>query len=598
MKLSKIYSNKPKIFPPINFKQGLNVVLAEIRLPENKDKDTHNLGKTTLGRLIDFCLLLKRHKDFFLFKHSPLFDEFIFYIELELLDGTFLTIRRSVEQPSKISFKKSSKIYQEFTDIPDKKWDHVNLPFERSKNLLDSLLDLQALKSWTFRKGLGYQLRSQADFSDVFQLRKYQSSHADWKPFLAHILGFNAKIISDYYQKESELGSKEDDEKKLNIEVGGKDVDLSRIEGLLLLALDDSEKKQRQLDAFDFRESDSKKTSLLVEDINESIARLNSEKYYLSQNKKKVETALEEHDILFDPDEAELLFKEVGLNFPEQIKRDFEQLIAFNQAVTEERRTYLEEENREIENEIRRISTELNTLGERRSDTLAFLSDTDVFTKYKQLTEDLISLKADITSFERQREFLRRLQGLRREIHTLREEKERLKIAIEENVYATDSDPENRFSQIRLSFSRIIEQVIDRKALLRVEINQQGHLEFKAEILDESGKTTSANSGHTYQKLLCIAFDLATAKAYADEKFPHFIFHDGVFESLDDRKKAKLLNIIRQHTEYGIQNIITLIDSDLPPRESSGESVFDNLEIILTLHDDGIEGRLFKMKSW
>ena len=57
MKLSKLYSNKPKIFEAIEFESGLNVVLAEIRLPENKKKDTHNLGKTTLGRMLDFCLL-------------------------------------------------------------------------------------------------------------------------------------------------------------------------------------------------------------------------------------------------------------------------------------------------------------------------------------------------------------------------------------------------------------------------------------------------------------------------------------------------------------------------------------------------------------
>jgi len=59
MKLSKLYCNKPDLFGPINFQSGLNVVLAEIRLPENRNKDTHNLGKTTLGRMIDFCFLAR-----------------------------------------------------------------------------------------------------------------------------------------------------------------------------------------------------------------------------------------------------------------------------------------------------------------------------------------------------------------------------------------------------------------------------------------------------------------------------------------------------------------------------------------------------------
>jgi uncharacterized protein YydD (DUF2326 family) len=64
MKLSKLYSNKPDLFEPRHFVTGLNVVLAEIRLPENHKKDTHNLGKTTLGRLLDFCFLVRKKKDF------------------------------------------------------------------------------------------------------------------------------------------------------------------------------------------------------------------------------------------------------------------------------------------------------------------------------------------------------------------------------------------------------------------------------------------------------------------------------------------------------------------------------------------------------
>jgi uncharacterized protein YydD (DUF2326 family) len=69
MKLSKLYSNRHNSFPPIRFNDGLNVVLAEIRDPENLNKDTHNLGKTTIAQIIDFCLLKKRSASFFLFKN-------------------------------------------------------------------------------------------------------------------------------------------------------------------------------------------------------------------------------------------------------------------------------------------------------------------------------------------------------------------------------------------------------------------------------------------------------------------------------------------------------------------------------------------------
>ena len=191
-----------------------------------------------------------------------------------------------------------------------------------------------------------------------------------------------------------------------------------------------------------------------------------------------------------------------------------------------------------------------------------------------------------------------RLQELRTEIRSLIEERGRLQTQIEADVEQQNSDKNSLFSTIRLFFSEIVEEVIDRKALLSVSPNKEGHLEFRAEILDESGNTTSADLGHTYRKLLCIAFDMALLRAHLDERFPRFVYHDGVFESLDDRKKENLLAAIRRYDGLGIQTTITLIDSDLPARNGQIGSVFEVGEIILTLHDEDDQGRLFKMKVW
>jgi len=146
MRLSKLYSNHPTVFEPLFFAEGLNIVLAEIRLPENKDKDTHNLGKTTLGQLIDFCLLSTRDSDMFLIRYPALFSSFVFYIELSLLDGTFVTVKRGVSEASKISFKRYNLGLQDFSDIPDSMWDHSQMPFDRSREMLDGILNLSGLR--------------------------------------------------------------------------------------------------------------------------------------------------------------------------------------------------------------------------------------------------------------------------------------------------------------------------------------------------------------------------------------------------------------------------------------------------------------------
>ena len=598
MKLSRLYSSKPNVFEPVRFAHGLNVIIAEIRLPENRNKDTHNLGKTTLGRLLDFSFLSRRDPKFFLFKHGELFHDFVFFLEIELADASFVTIRRSVEQPTRIAFTRRDAGDQDLSRLPLKEWDHQEVPFERARDLLDGLLDWRALKPWGFRKGLGYMLRSQDDFRDVFQLRKFAAAHSEWKPFLAHVLGFDAQLVLQHYEKEEQLAARQRTAQTIEQELGGSIEDISKIEGILLLKQKESERKQKQLDAFDFRANDKQSTKQLVDDVDERIAWLNAERYSLVHNKKKIVASLEDDRIGFSPDEAKRLFEEAGVLFDGQIKRDFEQLIAFNRAITEERRGYLLEERAEVEAALKRVNAELSAYGKKRSDMLSFLSATDVFGKYRQISDELVTLRADLITLERQRGYLRRLQELRSAIRALTEERGQLQAQIEVDVEAQNADRDSLFSSIRVFFNEIVEEVIDRKALLSASPNGAGHLEFKAEILDGSGNATSADLGHTYRKLLCIAFDLAVLRARLNSKYPRFVFHDGVFESLDDRKKEKLLAVIRRYADMGLQPIITLIDSDLPVRSDSADSVFHSDEIIVTLHDEGDRGRLFKMRAW
>ena len=96
---------------------------------------------------------------------------------------------------------------------------------------------------------------------------------------------------------------------------------------------------------------------------------------------------------------------------------------------------------------------------------------------------------------------------------------------------------------------------------------------------------------------MCIAFDLALLRAHSGSGFPSFVYHDGVFESLDWRKKENLLAVMREYADLGIQQVITLIDTDMPQQTGSAP-VFADEEVVLLLHDEGPGGRLFKIAPW
>ncbi|MDO5530929.1 DUF2326 domain-containing protein [Sutterella sp.] len=596
MKLSRIYSNLPEKFPPVSFNPGLNVVLAEIKLPENRDKDTHNLGKTTFGRLIDFTLLSKKDPDLFLFKNIDTFKDYIFYLEIQTGNNSFLTIRRSVSSPNSINIHLHDSGNLDLSSLPDEEWSHNALSFTKSVELLDGILDFTALKDWTYRRALGYLLRTQEDYRDVFHLHKIVRN-SDWVPFVARILGFNDVQITDLYEKEKKLEELRARDKQLTEEIKDSKDALEKSEGLLLLKRADLAKKEAILESFNFNDPDKERTIDLVENIDSDIAILNSERYLLNKNKKKIVSSLENEIIHFNPEKVSQLFNEANILFPDQITKDYSQLIQFLKTIGKERKDYLTKELEEIKTRLKQVEISSADLQLKRSNALSFLSSTDIFYKYKDLSKELSNLRNDITHLEYEVEQLHKLRSLRSEIRTINEEISRLHTAIEEDKDLQCSSSDSLFTKIRIYFSEIIEFVIDRQALLNVIINANGQLAFKADILDDNGNSTSADLGHTYRKLLCIAFDLAVLRAHLGEKYPHFVFHDGLLESLDDRKKENLLTLIRQYSALGIQSIITAIDSDLPIRSAS-EDIFTSEEIIRKLDDTGDSGRLFNIPAF
>jgi uncharacterized protein YydD (DUF2326 family) len=593
MKLSRIYSNKPEIFVPMEFRDGLNVVLAEILEPENREKDTHNLGKTTLSRLIDFCLLKQKDKDFFLFKHQDRFADFEFFLEIKLADEEFLTIKRSVENATKISFKKHKKGLQEFLQLSESEWDHFDVAFDRAKQLLDGILDLKAIAPFDYRDAIGYSLRVQDDYGDIFQLGKFRGKHSDWKPYLAKMLGFNTDLVVENYTIANEIENLESDATSLRADlVGGLD-DLDKIDGVLVIKQSQATDLERQVRQYNFHLADARITEELVNDIESQIASLNQRRYYLNMHQKRIRDSLREK-IVFDPDSAQALFQEAGVLFQGQIKKQFEDLKRFNAAIAEERVAILEEELKQITVDLAEIESQLSHLNDKRTASLAILDDKQFFAKYRKMTARWVEVKADLEVLTRQRKAAQEFQNIQNKIIAKKARRTELRQLIEENISA----PNDRYRSIRLFFTEIIKSTIDRDVVLSTRVNENGNLEFSAEILNEKGAETSEAMGHTYRKLLCVAFDMAIARTYLSDKFVHFLYHDGVLETLDDRKKLNLIAVIRSYAGYGLQHVITLIDSDIPLHADESPFKFEDEEIVLHLNDQGDDGRLFRMPVW
>lgn len=598
MRLSRLYSNLPAIFEPITFNKGLSVVLAEIRLPANRNIDTHNLGKTTVGELIDFCLLRSKSQKFFLYKHFDRFSEFIFYLEIELLDGSFLTVARPVNPGTRISFRRSN-VSEHYSTVPIREsWDHVDVAFDRAKTILDGILGLRALGNWEYRKIIGYLIRSQADYQDVFQLRKFAGKHQDWKPFVAHMLGVESELAVDLYETRAELADISSRLKTLMQEWGADDIDSSVLDGLIAVKRRNIIEKKDVLDNLNFSEEDTRINSHVVQELEFRIADLNEKRYYTSSLVQRLSESTDGEAILFRTEDAEELFREAGVVFGEQIKHDFDQLIAFNRAITMERHDELLRQLEDSRSSLAEIENALLELNAARSEALEFLRESESLAKYKDVSRDLTSLESDLKVLEAKREAATRVVELRQGKRSLTENYGHIQTSIEREIEDISGNDLSRFGNIRRYFNEIIHDTLGQDAILAIKLNPNGGLDFIAEFVGESGIATSGDRGTSYKKVLCMAFDLAILRAYLDRPFARFVYHDGALEQLEPRKRQNLISVFRQYANLGLQPIFSVLDSDLPERVGSTLDTVNDSEVILRLHDEGDEGRLFKMPPW
>ena len=598
MRLVRLYSNQPQLFEPIEFNDGFSVVLGEIRIPENRNLDTHNLGKTTIAQLIDFCLLKGKDQSFFLFKHEDRFAGFKFFIEIRLPDERFLTIGRAVIPGSKVDLKRSDTPIADATKLDDSEWDHNNVAFERARTLLDGMLGFEALQPWGFRNLVGYLIRNQYDYQDVFQLGKFSGKHQSWKPFVAHLLGMEADLAKDLYDKREARDQVAETLRTIIGDWGAEDTDPSVISGLMAVKERQIQQKQAGLESLNFRDEDARTTAEVVEDTETRIAAMNEERYRLSHLVSRLEDSLLEKQIVFKPADATALFEQAGVVLPNQLERDYEQLIAFNQAITAERRDALKSQLDSSRERMATISGELETLNVKRTQSLEFLRESDAVVKFKDLSSELTELRAELNTLESKLEAASRLGELRREHRTLTEQFNELQSEAEEQIAQISRDEKSLFARLRQHFGEIVHGVVGQNAILALKVNASGGLDFTAEFVTEAGVATAGDEGTSYKKLLCIAFDLAMLRAYEGVSFPRFVYHDGALEQLELRKREKLIGVFREYVSYGIQPIITVLDSDLPSSVDDTPRTVARAEVIVTLHDDGKEGRVFRMEPW
>ncbi len=581
MKLSKLYSSDSRFEAIIFNTNNINAILATGERP-------HSIGKTTLFKLISYCLM-KDEKPSFL--KQSVFKDFTFYLELEVAPQSFITIRRSVSGRANSGIK----LHSESTSCLDLQKDDYDF-FGADTKALTCLnehlkFQLNGNEIRNFRKYLGYFLRDKDDFTHPFMLNKYKrGKDVEWKTVVASMVGLDATAVRKKFDIEKEIEKLESEIKYLENNENCNVTDIEVINETIIVLYTELDEKEKLYQSFDFALKENNVNKELVDEVEEYIADLNKEKYKLSKKLKLIENSLiKEQEI--DLKKVIKLFDEVNVNISEMLIKNYEEVIEFNNRITTDRDLYLKAEKIKISNRLDEIEPILEKYNNKRKSLLSVLVDTDTFSKFKKMENEIVEIKNKIYSTESYAKLLRGYSCRLRRVRILNRRKEKVILSIDHSL----KNPSEKFQAIKDTFKVISKMVFGVEAILIATLNSQNNLVFKTKVIDTKKiLENTKEEGEAFSRMFCFIFDVSVLLTHK-ENFFKFIAHDGLFDNLGHQYKSGLISVLNLLAENGIQYIFTSIEDEIDTKDFL---VLCKTEYLTKELADTNEQRLFKMDTF
>lgn len=583
MRLSKLYSNN-KDFKLVEFKEGLNVIVGYgDKLSSN---DSHNLGKTSVLKLVDYMLLkdTAKSKDHFFNTKKEFFQNYEFYLEIELNSKKYITIKRSVKD-KKIAIKIHEIKYQNY--VNEKIWDFENLTLSKGKEKLNELF-LFDLKS-NYRKFLKFILRTQKEYN--FKFKKDEVKDIDWKPYIMELFGYELNSYKELFHLKND---KEKLRQQLSDYKNSDFVKLDEKRNIKEIYEEKIRELEKKVKAFDYYTIDENVNDDLIKEINKNISILNKKKYNLSFDIENIKKSLNTGINTLDMQDIEDIYKEVKLYFSNSLKEDYKSLVEFNKQISQERKITLSKNLKEKENELENLNKSLEEENQKQKKAFEILEANKTIEKILLHNNELNNYKIKYAELSKELEIMESNINKNKELKSKMKEIDELN----DKIYQEISEEKNELKKyICNNFIELTKEIFfDSEGRISIYTNNEGVPEMDMKLYSiASGAVTAEDEGTNYNKHMKCCFDLAIILGYLKDKkrYFDFAFHDGSIEASDNKLKIAFLDLINKLCkDYEIQYITTTIYDEISDKDVFSKIGDKNIILKLTDSED-YSGTLF-----
>ena len=546
MYLSKLtISSLGKVIRDIEFHKGLNLIVDET--PENTTGTGNNVGKTTVLRLIDYCLggdvdgiyrnPENKHESYALVKDFLIGNNVI--VTLILVDD--------LDTPSK-------KVVIE----RDFKTGRSSLIRINGKNVTrkDFVAELESaifpeVKTETpsFRQIIAHNIRIDNLRLENTLKTLTMGKNEEYEALYLFMFG----CPNDSAARKTQLAQELDTEKKYKRRME-RNRSKNEYKAALSVIESDIEKLVERKDNLNINEN----LQLDINSLNALRAQINkvtSRTSLLSLRRELINETVESFDKQnFGEDvvQLEIIYKQASAYVP-KMQRTFKELVDFHNTMLENKKAFVVQELPSIQEEIESLSVELERLKEKETVMAEKVLKSDTYEELEVIIVQLSELSRRKGEFE---SYISQIESAEKAIKEKCEEMKK----IDDGLFTADfaqrlETQRDKFNKI---FSEVSHEIYDEQYIISYEVDtQKGKQLYKFHITD----VANFSSGKKQGEISC--FDIAYTVFADQENIPclHFI--------LNDKKELVHGNQLNKFAEavnkYNVQFVCSMLYDKLPP---------------------------------
>jgi hypothetical protein len=562
LKKLSIYNNKGLI-REIVFKKGVNLIVDETS--ENERSITgNNVGKTTVLRLIDYCLGAKsddiyKDKEF---SGQPNTDIEDFLVSTEVVVTLEMVEEWESEQPIIISrnFLKQKLRRQTINGIAYTK--------EEFTKKLEKLIFHTEITKPSFRQMIAKNIRITPErMTNILKVLPSVTKTEEYEALFLFWLGIDTAPSAEKAKLLNRKREEKSFQKRLTNDSKG---DLALIEQRLVFLtnqITELEKQKKDFNLNERYEEDIKKLNEIKQRIN-SIA---SEISVLVERRTLIlesKADLEAQHTHINIDQIATLYEKAKAFIP-TLQVSFEQTVKFHNDLLDEKLAYITQELPDLNEQLRNLNAELEIYRQQETYLTQKVRKMDVWDSLEKIISELNNLYERKGNLEKQKEYWITSEKTMRNIDA------DLK-AIDATINSNDVLIQNRIILFNNYFSQMSHSLYGEHYLLFHKKKENGY--------DLAVQNIEGNPSTGKKKGQIAAFDFAYIQ-FADElaiRCLHFILHDQL-ENIHDNQLNTLFEVANH---LNGQYIVPILRDKVP------ENIDISPYTILTLSQDN---KLFKI---